>query len=151
MPFCPALPLGEASVIRMSDRMSLQQLRANPVYMDLLEPLGCRFVVMVQFHQRPDVCRGLGIARSDRDFSDPELDLLILLAPHLEAEYRRATVASKLTPREHEVVALVGQGFTNREIARLLDVSPGTVRSHLEHAYAKLGVGTRTGAVAALH
>lgn len=95
---------------------------------------------MPSFHQRPDVCRGLGIARSDRDFTDPELDLLVLLAPHLEAEYRRATVASKLTPRELEVVALVGQGLTNREIARQLDVSPGTVRSHLEHTYAKLGV-----------
>jgi hypothetical protein len=40
----------------------------------------------------------VGVARSDRDFTDEELDLLILLAPHLEAEHRRATMASKLTP-----------------------------------------------------
>jgi LuxR family maltose regulon positive regulatory protein len=59
-------------------------------------------------------------------------------------------VASKLTSREREVMALVGDGLTNREIARRLDVAPGTVKAHLEHAYAKLGVGTRTGAIAAL-
>jgi len=145
MPYCPTLSSGEAAVIRMSD-----QLRADPVYQELLEPLGCRYVVMVQFNQQADTCRGLGFARSDRDFVEQEVDLLILLAPHLEAEYRRATVASKLTPREREVVALVGRGLTNREIARFLDVAPGTVRAHLEHAYAKLGVGTRTGAMAAL-
>ena len=150
MPYGPALPLGDAAVIHMSDRMYSSQLRSDPVYRELLEPLGCRYVVMVQFHQRPDTCRGLGVARSDRDFTDREVDLLILLAPHLEAEYRRATVASKLTPREREVMALVGQGLTNREIAHRLDVAPGTVRAHLEHAYAKLGVSTRTGAVAAL-
>jgi DNA-binding CsgD family transcriptional regulator len=143
--YCPALPSGEAAAIRISD-----QLRADPVYQELLGSLGCRYVVMVRFDQQADTCRGVGFARSDRDFVDEEVDLLILLAPHLEAEYRRVTVASKLTPRELEVVALVGRGLTNREIARFLDVAPGTVRAHLEHAYAKLGVGTRTGAIAAL-
>lgn len=147
MPYCPGMSLGEAAVIRMSDR---SQLLSDPVYRELLAPLGCRYVVMVRFHQLPDTCRGLGVARSDRDFTDGELDLLILLAPHLEAEYRRATVASMLTPREREVMALVGLGLTNREIAHRLDVAPGTVRTHLEHAYSKLGVGTRTGAMAAL-
>ncbi len=149
-PYCPRLPLGQASVIRMSDRMSAQQLRADPMYREMLEPLGCRYVMMVQFHQRSDVCRVLGIARSDRDFTDRELDLLILLAPHLETEYQRATIVSKLTPREREVVMLVGHGLTNRQIARHLDISPGTVRTHLEHVFSKLGVGTRTAAVAAI-
>ena len=54
-----------------------------------------------------------------------------------------------LTPREREVLALVADGKTNAEIARQLWISPGTVRRHLENAYAKLGVHTRTAAIRA--
>jgi DNA-binding CsgD family transcriptional regulator len=55
-----------------------------------------------------------------------------------------------LTRREREVLELVAQGWTNAEVARVVWISPGTVRKHLENAYEKLGVHTRTGAVAAL-
>jgi DNA-binding CsgD family transcriptional regulator len=54
-----------------------------------------------------------------------------------------------LTAREREVVAHVAEGRTNSEIAFLLGISAETVRKHLENAYEKLGVHTRTGAVAA--
>jgi len=53
-----------------------------------------------------------------------------------------------LTDRELEILDWVARGKTNREIAALLVVSPHTVRKHLEHAYEKLGVHTRTAAVA---
>jgi DNA-binding CsgD family transcriptional regulator len=53
-----------------------------------------------------------------------------------------------LTRREHEVVTLVAEGLTNAEIACRLWISPGTVRKHLENVFAKLGVHTRTAAVA---
>ena len=56
----------------------------------------------------------------------------------------------RLTAREHEVLALVALGNTNAEIARRLWLAPGTVRKHLENVYAKLGVNTRTAAVARL-
>ena len=55
-----------------------------------------------------------------------------------------------LTPREREAVVLVAEGKTNAEIARQLWISPGTVRRHLENVFAKLGVHTRTAAVARL-
>ena len=55
-----------------------------------------------------------------------------------------------LTPREREVVALVAEGLTNAQIAFHLSISPGTVRRHLENVFAKLGVHTRTAAVARL-
>lgn len=54
-----------------------------------------------------------------------------------------------LSRREAEVLAHVAEGRTNAEIARLLSVSPGTVKRHLEHVYAKLGVHRRTEAAAA--
>lgn len=55
-----------------------------------------------------------------------------------------------LTRREHEVVMLVAEGLTNAQIAERLWISPGTVRRHLQNVFAKLGVHTRTAAVARL-
>jgi DNA-binding CsgD family transcriptional regulator len=53
-----------------------------------------------------------------------------------------------LTRREVEILYLVTQGKTNKEIAAALYISPLTVRTHLEHIYQKLGVGSRTEAAA---
>ena len=50
----------------------------------------------------------------------------------------------RLTPREHEVLKLVAQGKTNREIAAALVLSSGTVKIHVERIIAKLGVSDRT-------
>ncbi len=49
-----------------------------------------------------------------------------------------------LTAREQQVLKLLMQGKTNREIARELIISPGTVKVHVEHIIAKLGVSDRT-------
>jgi DNA-binding CsgD family transcriptional regulator len=54
----------------------------------------------------------------------------------------------ELTTREREVLAWVARGKTNAEIARRLWLAPSTVGKHLENVYAKLGVSTRTAAVA---
>ena len=56
-----------------------------------------------------------------------------------------------LSAREVEVLALVARGTTNREIARTLFVSEATVKTHLAHLYAKLGVNDRAAAVAAAY
>ncbi|MFF2850277.1 response regulator [Streptomyces sp. NPDC058001] len=53
-----------------------------------------------------------------------------------------------LSAREREVLALVAKGTSNREIARVLFVSEATVKTHLTHVYAKLGVSDRAAAVA---
>ena len=45
---------------------------------------------------------------------------------------------------------MVAQGMTNMEVAKMLWISPGTVRKHLENVYERLGVHTRTGAIAAV-
>lgn len=51
-----------------------------------------------------------------------------------------------LTPREAEILTLVAQGRSNREIAAALTLSEKTVRNHVEHTYIKIGVVNRVGA-----
>ena len=51
-----------------------------------------------------------------------------------------------LTAREVEVLGLLARGRSNKEIARLLSISPKTAANHVEHIYAKLAVGSRAAA-----
>ena len=53
-----------------------------------------------------------------------------------------------LSERELEVLRLMAAGRSNSEIARALSVSVGTIKTHLKHIYGKLGVHTRTQAIA---
>lgn len=55
---------------------------------------------------------------------------------------------TSLSPREIEVLKLVAAGKTNREIGKELFLSETTVKSHLVHIFSKLGVKSRTSAVA---
>lgn len=56
----------------------------------------------------------------------------------------RAHDAARLTARELDVLRLLAQGKTNREIAAMLIVSAGTIKVHVEHIISKLGVSDRT-------
>lgn len=56
-----------------------------------------------------------------------------------------------LTDREREILELVAAGKSNAEIAEAMWIAPGTVRKHLENVYEKLGVHSRTAAVATLN
>ena len=49
-----------------------------------------------------------------------------------------------LTPREHEIVLLIAQGLSNREIADELVISPATAARHVANILAKLGFSSRT-------
>lgn len=72
-----------------------------------------------------------------------------VLAPRVASRLveRMASTVDRLTPREAEVLTLVGRGATNGQAARSLGIRESTVKSHLEHLFAKLGVNDRTTAV----
>ncbi|WP_086826906.1 response regulator transcription factor [Allokutzneria sp. NRRL B-24872] len=73
-----------------------------------------------------------------------------VLAPELTAKLfgrLRTPKQESLTEREIEVLALVARGHTNRAIGRELSISEATVKTHLVHAFTKLGVDDRTAAV----
>jgi DNA-binding CsgD family transcriptional regulator len=105
----------------------------------------------------------LRVTTGDRDGALAALaEARALLAP-LDARPARAradalaerlappTDPSGLTAREAEVLRLVAQGLTNREVAARLAVSPRTVGAHLDAVYGKLGVATRTAAAHEAH
>ena len=79
-----------------------------------------------------------GADRCQRDFNDRDVRVLDALRPHLvqllrNARLRTPAMAGLLTPREREILAWVARGKTNREIAAVLYVAPGTVRKHLDN------------------
>ncbi|MBY8875699.1 response regulator transcription factor [Micromonospora sp. PLK6-60] len=63
--------------------------------------------------------------------------------------HRLRSPATALTHREIEVLALVAEGLSNRAVGGRLRLTEGTVKSHLARIFTKLGVDSRTGAVAA--
>jgi DNA-binding CsgD family transcriptional regulator len=70
-------------------------------------------------------------------------------APPAPAGFARDEAgAALLTPREVEILAMVGDGASNKEVARRLGISAHTVKFHLEAVFRKLGVTTRAEAVA---
>jgi DNA-binding CsgD family transcriptional regulator len=78
----------------------------------------------------------------------PGEDDVVLLQKRGSGDPQAALASLGLSRREAEVLLLVAGGGPNREVAAELGVRASTVKKHLEHVYAKLGVHTRTAAVA---
>src|SRR3546814_5957158 len=77
--------------------------------------------------------------------------LPIVLSPLIAQRLVRPTLkpATALTARELEVLGLVAEGLSNQRIGERLFLSQATVKSHLVHVFGKLGVDSRTSAIAA--
>jgi DNA-binding CsgD family transcriptional regulator len=76
---------------------------------------------------------------------DQAVDAALALAASLPCP----SVHGGLTPRELEVLRLVAMGSSNAEIGHALSISPRTVTTHLTRIFTKLGVSSRTSAIAA--
>jgi len=84
--------------------------------------------------------------------TDPNLEIvdradLAEAVISLPSPRRDEPLIEGLTSREHDVLALVADGLSNREIAQALSISEHTVKFHLASIFGKLGVSTRTEAV----
>jgi two-component system, NarL family, response regulator LiaR len=67
-----------------------------------------------------------------------------VLHPKVAARLLEEVAADPLTPREREVLGLIGRGMANKVIARELSLSEKTVKAHVSSILAKLGVSDRT-------
>jgi DNA-binding CsgD family transcriptional regulator len=139
---------------KFSDFLTRPEFHRLEFYREVAAPLGVED--MMRLWLDPAGAR-LEFDRPDRGFSERDRAVLdLLIGPlrrlrELALRRTRATardLARTLTPRELDVLMLVAQGRTNRQVAGALWLSSGTVRKHLENIYAKLDVHTRTAAVA---
>lgn len=71
-------------------------------------------------------------------------DLLNKVLTRAENKEDDSPPVDKLTDRERGVLELVAEGLTNKEVARKLDISPSTVKAHVERVLAKLNATDRT-------
>lgn len=145
-------PLGTATFF--SDFVPGREKRKHPWYAEIMRPGGQEHECKVLLPAPVGVTRGFFFSRGRgrRDFDERDRAILNALRPHLEEVRRRwkprRVRADGLTARERELMVLLRDGLTNQEIAGRLVISTGTVRTHLENIFDKLGVHTRTAAVA---
>ena len=123
---------------------------------------------MSEFHRRQDIYHRLtvrlppriGVDRritlfrpaGDPPFTDRDKVVLRVLRPHVASirdrvEMRHEALAA-LTPRQGDLVRLLAQRRTNRQLAQDLGLAEGTVRKHLENLCRRLGVNSRAEALA---
>jgi DNA-binding CsgD family transcriptional regulator len=139
--------------LRITDVLSRARFRRSPFYSAVMRPLGFEHEVKLWLPAPPGHARFFELERGPGpDFAERDRSFLSLLRRHLarlRSRWEDRPPIPSLTERELDVLALVAQGLTNRQISRQLFISPGTVRTHLEHIYDKLGVRSRAGAVGA--
>ena len=70
------------------------------------------------------------------------------IAPDIAAQYVQITTRAELSPRELQILRMLGAGKPNKEIARDLSLELTTVKGHVKSVLGKLGVRNRTEAVA---
>jgi DNA-binding CsgD family transcriptional regulator len=139
---------------KLTDFISVRAYRRRELYQLVDRPLGADYIMQLWLSPSGAGGARFEFDRARCDFDERDRAALDLVLPHLRQLHRRARtwrdVDGALTPREGEILAYVAEGRTNGEIAWHLRLSRHTVRKHLENAYEKLGVQTRTAAAAAL-
>jgi NarL family two-component system response regulator LiaR len=88
-----------------------------------------------------EVVRAVRAAHAGEALLDPVVAARLVQAI---AQRPGSEPAERLTPREREVLALIARGMPNKRIARELEISEKTVKTHVGHVLAKLGVTDRT-------
>jgi NarL family two-component system response regulator LiaR len=89
--------------------------------------------------QPQELARAVRAAHAGETLLDP-----VVAARLVDALTGQDDPLERLTPREREVLELIGRGFPNKRIARELGITEKTVKTHVGHVLAKLGVTDRT-------
>lgn len=119
-----------------------------------------RFILLTTFDTDADIVRGLRAGAMAYLLKDVRRETLMetiravhagqrRIPPDVAAKFAGHFSAPELTHREVEIMQLIVSGKHNREIAEYLFVSEGTVKTHINHIFHKLGVDDRAQAVVA--
>jgi DNA-binding NarL/FixJ family response regulator len=140
---------GIACTARLTEKMPDLQVIMVTVYKDTdlifqaLKAGACGYILK---RFRPEeIIQAIAEARAGGAPMTPEIARLVVRsfrAPSAVPD------ANGLTTREAEILILLAEGLTNKEIAQRADITAGTVRIHLEHIFKKLHVRCRTEAAA---
>ena len=148
-------------VMQPTDLVSQRQFRRTDLYEQCFRPTGIEYQIAAGLSW-PGRVGGFAVNRPrSRNFTAEEVALVQHLRPHVERAFAAAlrvaaragnhpSVMEGLTPRQGEVLRWLGVGKRNAEIAVILGISSRTVEKHVEQVFGKLGVETRSAAVAAL-
>jgi DNA-binding CsgD family transcriptional regulator len=141
-----------SEVMTTGDFYSDRQWHSTGMYADFHRRAGFEKSLIMPLPGPPGIARRLVFFReTGRAFDEEDRSAAILLQPHIANALRqqsRRAAARTLTTRQLDLLRLVAAGHDNTAIARKFELSPGTVRKHLENAFARLGVPSRTAAVA---
>lgn len=94
-----------------------------------------------------DLQRAVRAVAAGESWLDPAVTGRVLAAYRTGVPVVMAAELGLLTPREREVLVLIGSGLSNSEIAAHLVLGAGTVKTHVGHVFAKLGLRDRAAAV----
>jgi DNA-binding CsgD family transcriptional regulator len=140
--------------LRWSDLLSRREWHALDLYWEVCRAIDGEYELDLWLATPDGIAGGFGFDSFKRDFSERDKRVLDILRPHLVQLWRNAAARRResgslaaLTPREREILLWVARGKSNREIAAVLYLAPGTIRKHLDNVYDKLGVSNRAGAV----
>jgi len=114
-----------------------------------------RIIILTTYDSDEDIYRGLRSGARAYLLKDAGREALLeairavhagkaLIPGHVAAKLAERMMEPDLTPREIEVLNLLAQGKTNRQIARELGVALGTVKSHVNNILTKMGAEDRT-------
>jgi DNA-binding CsgD family transcriptional regulator len=149
----PLLSGDYSSLLHQAERWSTRAYADTPLGSQFAA-LGIRDEVLVPMTPLGGTDRRLLLFREagSPDFSEREKAMLTLARPHIAELHARRDRELRgepnLTPRQWEVLRRVASGASNTQIARTLGLSEATVRKHLENVFLRLGVQSRTEAVA---
>lgn len=97
--------------------------------------------------QREELLRAIREVSCGNTFLPPHIAQKLANSVREHQRERAAQPVEPLTERELEVLRLIGQGASNKQIAHALHVSEGTVRTHVHHLLGKLGLENRNQAI----
>ncbi len=151
------LATGDYSTLLHHAEISRTRACANTPLGSQFDKMGLKDEILVPMTPLGGTDRRLLLWRTkdEPDFSEREMAMLALVRPHVAELHTRRDRELRgepnLTPRQWEVLRQVATGATNTKIARTLGLSEATVRKHLENVFLRLGVQSRTEALARVH